>query len=220
MTRPRIRHGFSLIEVIVASIILSSAVVAICSISTRSFLGVKLNRDYEHAWDLLDRQLTMIDQMGVDAFLEMGVTSGICDADTTGVPHYWQAAALAHQIPGLYTVAIAVSWQDGPRLRQVTATTLLNAAPIVEEEETQPQVEDQGGTPQGGGPQGGGQGASASGGGRGGQQGAGSSGGGARGGSSGRGGSGGGGSSRGGSGGGSSRGGASGSGSRSTGGRR
>ena len=203
MVRGRIHRGFSLVEVIVAAMILSGAVVAICSISTRSFLGVKLNRDYEQAWDMLDRQMTMIDYMGVDQFLELAETSGICEGDTTGVVHYWQAVVTEEEIPGLYAVNVAISWQDGPRLRQVTARTMLNGAPVVEEAESEqmpPEGEggdrSQGsGAQGGGGSQGGGQGTSTSGSG----QGTSTSGGGGRG-SQGGGGSRGGGESRGGGG--------------------
>lgn len=127
-------RGFSLVEVIVASMILSGAVVAICSVSTRSFLGVKLNRDYELAWDLLDKQLTLIDYMGVDQFLELGETSGMCEPEgAEGVLHYWQAAVVEAGLTGLYTIDIAITWQDGPRVRQITARTMLNSAPAVDE---------------------------------------------------------------------------------------
>jgi len=189
MVRRRIHRGFSLVEVIVASMILSGGVVAICSVSTRSFLGVKLNRDYEHAWDLLDRQLTMIDYMGVDEFLESGETSGICEGDNPDAVHYWQAAVIEDEIPGLYTVDIVVSWQDGPRLRQVTARTMLTGAPPIEEEPAegeQPPAQGQAGNRgQGGGggqgtstSQGGGQGTSSTQGGGGGTRGGGGGGGG------------------------------------------
>ncbi|MBE0536112.1 MAG: prepilin-type N-terminal cleavage/methylation domain-containing protein, partial [Phycisphaerae bacterium] len=154
----RTTRGFSLVEVIVASAILSGAVVAICSISTRSFLGVKLNRGYERAWDMLDQRLTLIDYMGVDEFLRMGETSGMCESDPTeDVVHYWNAVIVEEAIPGLYVVDIAVSWQDGGRLRQVTARTRLNGAPVVEEKNEVPAdpTQGQGQSQRGGASQGG-----------------------------------------------------------------
>ncbi len=54
------RKGFSLIEAIIAAVILSFAVMALSGICTRSLTSVRTNRDYEQAWEVLDRQLETI----------------------------------------------------------------------------------------------------------------------------------------------------------------
>ncbi len=59
-----------------AAVLLSGAVVALCAISNKSLSGVKLNRENEVAWQLLDRQLTLIDYIGVDQFIEAGQLEG------------------------------------------------------------------------------------------------------------------------------------------------
>ena len=58
--------GFTLVETILASVILCGAVLAVGAISTRSLGGAKLNRQYEVAAALVDRQLCLIDYIGVD----------------------------------------------------------------------------------------------------------------------------------------------------------
>ena len=121
------RRAFSLIETIVAAVLLSGGVVAISAISTKSFRGVKLNRENELAWDLLDKQLTLIDFMGIDAFVESGETTGLFEGEGGQDPtHYWDVQVTPLEIDYLYTVNIIVGWGEGSRLREISLTTMFN----------------------------------------------------------------------------------------------
>lgn len=127
MGRTTERKGFSLIEMLVASLLLSAAVVVLCAVGTRSMTGVKLNRQYEMAWDLLDRQLTMIDYMGVEEFLEMRQMSGQFDVEGVGGAAYrWQAAIEEGDLDNVYVVSLSISWGVGGRGGHVSAATVLN----------------------------------------------------------------------------------------------
>ena len=68
--------GFSLIETLVASAILSGAVLTLGAISTMAVSGTRLNRRYEVAASLLDKQLNLIDYIGIDEFIDLGQLSG------------------------------------------------------------------------------------------------------------------------------------------------
>ena len=72
---------------VVASTILSMGVITVCAMSTRSLSRVRLNREREVAWDLLDRQLTMIEYAGVDNFLRAGKLEGKYNA-IKNMPEY------------------------------------------------------------------------------------------------------------------------------------
>ena len=123
----RKRKGFSLIEMLVASMLLSASVVALCAIGTRSMSAVKLNRQYETAWSLLDRQLTMIDYMGIEEFLELQQDSGEFDFENTGQEVYqWQASIQQGQTDSVYIVSVSVLWGNGGRERRVSAATIFN----------------------------------------------------------------------------------------------
>ena len=139
------RMAFSLIETIVAAALLSGGVVAISAISTNSCRGVKLNRENELAWDLLDRQLTMIDFMGIDAFVESGETTGLFESESGGDPtHYWDVQATPMEIDYLYSVNIIVGWGEGSRLREISLTTMLNGQGLTEQVEAEPNEQTQG----------------------------------------------------------------------------
>lgn len=143
LTRSKNRKAFSLVEAMVAATILSGSVVAICSVSTQSFRSVKLNRDYELAWDLLDRQLTVIDHTGVEEFLELGETSGTFDLQEASA-YFWQVEITAQESDYLYDVYIVVAWTDGNRARQVSLMTMFNGYGALEELEGQTQEQTQG----------------------------------------------------------------------------
>jgi len=139
------KKGFSLVETIVAAVLLSSGVVAICSISTKSFQGVKLNRENELAWDLLDKQLTLIDYMGIDAFVESGETTGLFEGEGGEEPtHYWDVEVTPVDIDCLYSVNIIVGWSGGSRLHEISLTTMFNGQGLTEQIEAESSEQTQG----------------------------------------------------------------------------
>ncbi len=139
------RRAFSLIETIVAAVLLSGGVVAISAISTQSFRGVKLNRENELAWDLLDKQLTLIDFMGIDAFVESGETTGLFEGEGGQEPtHYWDVQVSPLEIDYLYTVNIIVGWGEGSRLREISLTTMFNGQGLTVQIEAESNVQTQG----------------------------------------------------------------------------
>jgi len=128
------RRAFSLVETIVAAVLLSGGVVAVSAISTNSFRGVKLNRENELAWDLLDKQLTLIDYMGIDAFVDSGQTTGLFEGEGGQDPtHYWDVQATPLEIDYLYSVNIIVGWGKGSRLREISLTTMFNGQGLTEQ---------------------------------------------------------------------------------------
>lgn len=135
------RKGFTLLEALVASVILGGAVVGIGTISTRCLDQARLSREYDTAWRLLDRQLTIIDYMGLDAFLREGVTDG--EIDDFGPRYHWRVEVRKQETGDLHLVSIALEWADRARPYKVSLSTLLNSATElamgVEEEEPEPE---------------------------------------------------------------------------------
>jgi Tfp pilus assembly protein PilV len=130
------RRAFSLVETIVAAVLLSGGVVAVSAISTNSFRGVKLNRENELAWDLLDKQLTLIDFMGIDAFVDSGQTTGLFEGEGGQDPtHYWDVQVSHMDMDYLYSVNIIVGWGAGSRLREISLTTMFNGQGLTEQTE-------------------------------------------------------------------------------------
>ncbi len=137
MRNLRNNKGFSLIEMIVASIILSLAVVSICAVSTKSMTSVRSNRDYEAAWDLLDRQLTIIDYTGIEEFINEGQMTGqFGDEDNEGL-HYWSAKCEEGEYNYLYNLELTIMWGAENAMRSISVSTTLNGTgtETVEEED-------------------------------------------------------------------------------------
>jgi len=134
MPRTDKRHtqGFTLVEVIAASVILSGAVMLVGSIGTQAMLGTGLNRRHEMAASLIDKQLNLIDYLGIDAFIESGETEG--DSEDVGFPMHWQVETEDQEIDSLYLVRITVSWVERNRPYSVTVDTLFNGEALMEEE--------------------------------------------------------------------------------------
>ena len=120
--------GFNLVETLVASVILSSAVLTVAAISTRALTGTRLNRQYEIAASLIDKQLSLIDYIGIDEFIETGQTEGVFEEFEPG--YYWQISTEYQYIDSLYFVTMTVTWMEHNRPYSMTVDTMLDGLSI------------------------------------------------------------------------------------------
>lgn len=116
--------GFNLIEALVASVILSGSVLTLAAVSTQAVSGLRLNRQYEIAASLADRQLSLIDYMGIDEFIEQGQSEGVFEEYEPG--YHWEVVTKYQEIDSLYLVSITVSWVERNRPYSITVETMLN----------------------------------------------------------------------------------------------
>ena len=120
----RNKTAFTLVETIVASVILSGAVLTVAAISTRSLISARLNRHYEIAASLIDKQLSLIDYAGIDEFIEMGQLEGEFSDLEPG--YHWQVSTVYQDIDSLYLVTITVTWMERNRPHRLTVETRLD----------------------------------------------------------------------------------------------
>ncbi|NQV31916.1 MAG: hypothetical protein HQ515_04435 [Phycisphaeraceae bacterium] len=129
MRRDKNRHGLSLVETLVAGVILSATVVTVSALSTRSMSGAVKNRAYEKAASLIDRQITFIDTLGIDAFVEAGQTQG--EFGQTAPGYTWKASYELLGVDNLYEVTLTVSWQEGVGKKSQSVVTRFNGQSIL-----------------------------------------------------------------------------------------
>lgn len=125
MIKPkRNSSGFNLVETLLAGAILSGTVLTVGAISTRALTGTRLNRQYETAASLIDKQLSLIDYMGIDQFVELGQTEGVFEDFEPG--YQWQATTEYQGIDSLYLVTLTVTWVDNNRPYSLSAQTMFD----------------------------------------------------------------------------------------------
>ena len=116
------RRGISLLETVLAASLLGGAVMTICGLSAGSLRSVRLNQEYEKAWDYIERQLTLIELVGVDTFRQSGQTGGQFES-LDGRLWQWNVKITQSGITSLYEVVIDVEWTDAGRRRRVECRT-------------------------------------------------------------------------------------------------
>lgn len=132
----RNKRGFTLVETITASAILSGAVLTLVAITTQSLTGTRLNRQYEVAASIIERQLSLLDYIGIDEFIELGRADGVVEDPEPG--YHWEATTEYQGIDSLYLVTITVTWMERNRPYSVSVQTRLNGmSTYVEPEETE-----------------------------------------------------------------------------------
>lgn len=129
----RTKKGFTLVETLVASTILCGSVLTITAICSKALSNTRLNRQYETALTLVDRQLSLIDYVGIDEFIELGSFEGEFDEDTYGLPYTWEATYQYENLDNLYYITVTVRWVDNGRSYSVSADTMLNGISIYAE---------------------------------------------------------------------------------------
>ena len=127
----RNKKGFTLVEVIAASVILCGAVMIVGSIATRALIGTRLNRRYEKAASLADKQLNMIDYVGIDTISEQGVMEG--DIDESGETYHWSIETEYQELDNLYLVTATISWVEANRPYRLIVDTMFNGTTIASE---------------------------------------------------------------------------------------
>ena len=123
------KKGFTLVESAVASTILCGAVLTVGAISTNSLRGVRLNRQYEIGASLIDKQLSLIDYVGIDEFIELGQMEG--DFEDIEPAYHWEVVTESMGIGNLYLVSVTVSWVERNRLYSISVDTRLNGTRAV-----------------------------------------------------------------------------------------
>ena len=134
MTGPRRKaKGFTLVEVIASSVIICGAVMLVGRVGTQAMTGVKLNRHYEMAASLIDKQLSLIDYVGIDGFVEAGESEG--QSDDLGFTFNWSVQTEYQEIDSLYLVRITVTWIEGKRPYSISVDTMFDGIIPMEESE-------------------------------------------------------------------------------------
>lgn len=123
--------GFTLVEVVASSIILCGAVMIVGAIGTQALTGTHLNRRYEMAASIVDKQLSLIDYIGIDSIVEMGQLEG--DYEDSNYEYHWKIDTEYQEIDSLYLVTLTVSWVDRNRPYSISVDTMLDGETLSEE---------------------------------------------------------------------------------------
>jgi type II secretory pathway pseudopilin PulG len=118
--------GFTLIETLIASLILTLATITVCGSMAGYIDDSRKNRNYEQAWELLDQQLTIIEAMGLEFFIEQDRTQG--QLETAFMAYQWQIYAEQSQYDNLYRVDAVLAWPADQPQRHISLTTFMTVS--------------------------------------------------------------------------------------------
>lgn len=124
----RSRNGFTLLETVLATVILCAVVIVVGATSSRAMNSTNINRQYETAQQIADRQLTLIDYIGINEFLEAGTKEGTLKRPDN--EYKWQVTVETTELDNLYSIEIMVSWTKHSRQYSVSVGTMLNSSGI------------------------------------------------------------------------------------------
>lgn len=118
------KGGFTLLEALVATMVLAAALVSLQGIVSRCLYRVRVNEEKERAWQILDRQMTVIDAMGIDSYMQEPLTEGEIEED--GMLFQWKVDTRVESIDCMYEVTITIWWGPETKPHVISATTRLD----------------------------------------------------------------------------------------------
>ena len=116
--------GFMLLEALLASLLIGVVAVVLGSVLTRTMHQTRENEVRELAWQVFDRQLTLMEAMGAEAFIAESGLEG--ETTVAELPFMWSAEVETEFFTDLLDVQLTVSWQEGVRRRSISGSTYLN----------------------------------------------------------------------------------------------
>ncbi len=135
MRTNRNKKGFTLVEIVAAGAILSMSVLVLVAITTPSMTRTRLNRQHEIAASIIEKQLSLLDYIGIDEFIELGRAEGVVEDFEPG--YHWEIVTEYLGIDSLYRVTITVTWIERNRPYSVSVRTRLNGMSTYVEAETE-----------------------------------------------------------------------------------
>ena len=124
--KKRGKKGFTLVEAITATVILSFSVVVLAGIATRGLQSSKAMSVYERAWDVADRQLTIIDYIGVGKYIVQGPMEGVYEDGE--IKFSWKAdVSQMEDSSFLYDVKMSLLWSFGRKNQSIVVQTRLRS---------------------------------------------------------------------------------------------
>lgn len=113
-----------LLEALLASLLIGVVAVVLGSVLTRTMHQTRENEVRELAWQVFDRQLTLMEAMGAEAFIAESGLEG--ETTVAELPFMWSAEVETEFFTDLLDVQLTVSWQEGVRRRSISGSTYLN----------------------------------------------------------------------------------------------
>ena len=117
------RHGFTLIEVLVAGLILAVGAVVICGLSRRCLRNCQRGYRYEQAYRLLDECLDRTAALGVSRLAVQKTVQGRFPQRYPG--YQFVVKIEPTEDDDLFEVTATVNWEDSASGYEVSAATLL-----------------------------------------------------------------------------------------------
>lgn len=117
------RQGSTLVDVLVATVILGGALTALLSISGQSIAAQQRGEEIRTAAMLLDEQLNTVLMLGPDSFASRQRVEGSCDPPFENYTYRLEFSG--GQSGDAYHVVATISWFSGGRVRSETIETMI-----------------------------------------------------------------------------------------------
>jgi hypothetical protein len=120
-------RAFSLIEVMVAAGMLATVTVTVCTLGAKSLASMQVCQEYEKAWDVLDRQMILLEQIGVANLASRSNLSGVIEDPQTQMQYKWQMKIEPLDVEELYALTLTVEWVSESKIRRIQCDTRMRA---------------------------------------------------------------------------------------------
>lgn len=115
-----------LLEALLGTFLFSVTTYVLVTMNTHAFSTIKDLDVNRRAWEVMDRQFTIVESMGLDDVMNQNLLQGEIERDN--ILYLWNLQIEEQEVLQIYLVRLKLNWELNGRSKSIEASTLMQAS--------------------------------------------------------------------------------------------
>ncbi len=115
-----------LLEALLGTFLFSVTTYVLVTMNTHAFSTIKDLDVNRRAWEVMDRQFTIVESMGLDDVMNQNLLQGEIERDN--ILYQWNLQIEEQEVLQIYLVRLKLNWELNGRSKSIEASTLMQAS--------------------------------------------------------------------------------------------
>jgi len=120
------KSTFMLLEALLGTFLFSVTTYVLVTMNTHAFSTIQDLDVNRRAWEVMDRQFTIVESMGLDDVMNQNLLQGEIERDN--ILYQWNLQIEEQEVLQIYLVRLKLNWELNGRSKSIEASTLMQAS--------------------------------------------------------------------------------------------